>query len=410
MKKCSKCGAEMPDNEKFCMRCGNTLSTEQANTPQSTPTSTPTKTPKKKSKTWIWILVIVGIIFVIGAGILGLGYYAYQEINNGIDSDDSTTIDTKEKANVEITWENEDRLPTAFYTNKTEKLITFKLKSDKPAKVKLEVEIPNITEKETKTIEVDSSGTTYDSKPPFLQSAYGPLDKAQDKYINIKATNENSGEILIEDSQKITILSRNDMVWIDEDGTNNMKYVAKWVTKDNKEVKELVRVAAEYNEQFCGQHAMVGYLGGPEMVYCQMASLFTAMQDYYEVAYIASTESYHTTNAQSVKLPEEVLMEKSGLCIETVLVMAAAMENLGMEPVIIFIPGHAWVAVKTGAGASTYYHLETTMLDYPVLDALDQGEWNWYQNSGSATVIDIKEARTEGIQPFGQAEASGENI
>lgn len=408
MTKCSKCGAEMPDNEKFCMRCGNTLSTTPQAAPPPANQGQKAAEPKKKSKVWLWILIIVIVLLVIGAGIFGLGYYAYKKVTENVD--EVTQETTSEATDIEISWEAEDRLPTAFYTNKTENLISFTLTSDKPVKVKLEVEIPGITEKEIKTIEATPEGTTYNSKPPFKQSAYGPLDKAQDKYITIKATNEETGNIIAEDSVKITVLSRNDMVWIDEDGTNNMKYIAKWVTKDNKEVTELVRVAAEYNEQFCGQHAMVGYLGGPDLVYCQMASLFAAMQDYYEVAYIASTESYHTSNAQSVKLPEEVIMEKSGLCIETVLVMAAAMENLGMEPVIILIPGHAWVAVKTAPGASTYYHLETTMLDYPVLDALDQGEMNWYQNSGAATVIDIKEAREEGIQPFGQAESGQENM
>ena len=401
MTKCSKCGAEMPDSEKFCMRCGNTLSTAGSSTPK-TPAA-----PKKKSKAWIWILIVIGIIAVIGAGIIGLGYYAYKQVT---DEDDTTTGIFDKEATVEITWESEDRLPTAFYTNKTEKLISFELTSDVKTNVKLEVEIPGITEKETKSLEVGPDGTSFDSKPPFKQSAYGPLDKAQEKYISIKATDENTKKVILEDTQKITILSRNDIVWTDEDGTNNMKYIAKWITKDNKEVKELVRVAAEYNDQFCGQHAMVGYLGTEEDVYCQMASLFAAMSDYYEIAYIASTESYHTSNAQTVRLPEEVIMEKSGLCIETVAVMAAAMENLGMEPVVIFIPGHAWVAVKTYAGSSTYYHLETTMLGSPVLDALDQGEANWYQNSASATVIDIKEAREEGIQPFGQAEISKESL
>ena len=151
---------------------------------------------------------------------------------------------------------------------------------------------------------------------------------------------------------------------------------------------------------------MVGYLGGELMVECQLASIFAAMQDYYNIAYVASTESYTTTNAQSVKLPEEVLMENSGLCIDLAITVAAALENLDMEPVIIFIPGHAWVAVKTYAGSPSYYHLESTMLDSSVIDALDQGDWNWWQNSGQATVIDIKEAREDGILPYGEVETS----
>ena len=401
MTNCSNCGAEMPKDEKFCMRCGGTLST----TPKK-PTTTPIKEkkPTKKSKVWLWILIIVIILGIIGVVIIGGGIFVYNSYikTSGSTSEEVVISDGENK--VDISWEIEKKLPTAFYTNQTEKLIEFKIKSDKPTKVKVEVEIPEITEKETKTIDIGPDEKTIELKPPFKIEAYGPLDKAQDKYVNIIVTDEETDGVLLETSEKITVLSRNDMVWEEQDGTNNMKYISKWVTKDNKEVKELVRVAAEYNEQFCGQHAMVGYLGTEEDVLCQMASLFAAMQDYYQIAYISSPESYHTTNAQNVRLPEEVIMEQSGLCIETVVLMAAALENLGMEPVIIIIPGHAWVAVKTYAGAPTYFHLETTMLDSPVIDALDQGEMNWYQNGGQATVIDIEEAREEGIQPFGQSE------
>lgn len=400
MTKCPKCGAEMPDNEEFCMRCGNTLSTTSGS---GTSASAPKEEPKKKSKAWLWILIIIIVLVIIGGGIIGIGFYAYKKISKG--TNEVTEVTTDEKAKVEITWEAEKRLPTAFYTNKTQKLIEFKIKSDKPTKVKLEIEIPQITEKETKEIDVDTTEQTIEFKPPFKTEAYGPLSKAQEKYISIKATDKNSKEAVLETSEKITVLSRNDMVWMEEDGTDNSKYIAKWVTKNNKEVKELVRVAAEYNNQFCGRHAMIGYLGTPDDVLCQMASLFAAVSDHFKVTYIAALESYQTTNAQSIKLPEEVLTEKSGLCIETAILMAAAMENLSMEPVIIIIPGHAWVAVKTYAGAPTYYHLETTMLDSPVLDALNQGETNWAENSNQAKVIDIKKAREEGIQPYGEAES-----
>jgi len=82
-----------------------------------------------------------------------------------------------------------------------------------------------------------------------------------------------------------------------------------------------------------------------------------------------------------------------------------------MEPVIIIIPGHAWVAVKAYPGAPYYFHLETTMLDSPVEDALLVGEDNWYYNSGDViSIIDIKKAREEGIMPYGEAEGEAQNL
>jgi len=400
------------------MQCGADMS--QASTPTAesaskptTPTpvpagATPVK-PKKRGLTAVLLGIVgISIIGLIVLAIVGGGVWWLFLKDNG--EEQAQTTEVEGDATVEASYEVSERVSTAFYNNADTELVVVTLKSNKKTKVKIEVEIPDITEKVTEEVEVGTDEAKEKIKPPILKKAYGPLDKAQEKPVRVKITDVNSGKVITEGSKNTTMLSRNDMVWVTEDGYQNYKYIARWVTKDNKEVKELVRLAAEYNEQFCGQHAMVGYLGGEGMVECQVASIFAAMQDYYNIAYVASTESYTTTNAQSVKLPEEVLMENSGLCIDLAVTVAAALENLDMEPVIIFIPGHAWVAVKTYAGSPSYYHLESTMLDSSVIDALDQGDWNWWQNSSQATVIDIKEAREEGILPYGEVETTPEKM
>lgn len=407
MKKCPQCGQSIPDTAEFCVKCGQKIETHPQDVSKTTPPAKTANQKPKKSKTALILGVIGGclvltVVFIITAFLIWRAVSTEQPSEPGEEA-------VEEASNIEVTWESPEKIPTAFYTNPHEKLITFKLKADQPTQVTISVEIPKITEKETRQVEIGPEETTEEFKPPILTSAYGPLDKAQDKNINIKVVDEQGNEI-VNTSQKITLLSRNDMIWVSEDGTNNQKYIAHWVTPDNKEVKELVRVAAEYNQQFCDSHAMVGYQGGETLVLCQLASIFAAMRDHYQIAYISSPESYTTSNAQSIKLPEEVIMENSGLCIETVVTVAAALENLGMEPVIILIPGHAWVAVRTAPGSPNYFHLETTMLDAPVLDALTFAEENWAQNSGNATVIDIKEAREDGILPFGAPETEKTNL
>ncbi len=409
MKTCPKCGASMPEHEKFCMRCGQSIngSATSVNSQPKPPVPTPPPAPqspavyrpaakRKMTGWWIGLAVLAAVVVVLVLFFAGV----FSNRPAGTESGKSET--TVSNAKVDVKWETADTLMTAFYPNSTERLIRVKLKADKSTKVNISVEIPKITQKETKTVDVGEIEKPHDFKPSFLKEAYGPLDKAQDTFIELKITDEHGGSIISE-SIPIRTLSRNDMVWVDKDGTKNYEYIARWVTKDNKEVKELVRKASDYNQQICGQSAMVGYLGDETMVACQLASIFTAMQDYYKIKYIASTESYQTSNAQAIRLPEEVLMEKSGLCIETTILVAAALESLDMEPVIILIPGHAWVAVKAYAGAPYYFHLETTMLDSPVLEAMATAEQEWAENGGNAlAIIDIKKARQNGILPFGE--------
>jgi len=418
MPKCPQCGADMPAGEKFCMRCGKEMpgvgSASPAAAPSPSQSQIPPPPPQGPSvyrpgskppgvKPWVWVVIAAVVVVGVLLALYFTGVFSPAEP----DQDEVTTIET---ATVDVSWVSEEELPTAFYTNSTERLIRVSLKSDQPTSVNVSVEIPQITEKETKTIDVTGTEKGYDFKPSFLREAYGPLREAQDKNIELNVTDE-MGNTVVSESIPIRVLSREDMVWVSEDGSQNYQYIAKWVTKDAPEVKELVRVAADYNQAICGQPAMVGYLGDETMVACQLASIFAAMQDYYKIRYIASTESYQTSNAQKIRLPEDVLLERSGLCIETTLVVAAALENLGMEPVIIIIPGHAWVAVKAYPGAPYYFHLETTMLDAPVLDAMAAGEDNWYYDGGSAiSVVDVAKARDEGIMPFGSTEGEAHDL
>lgn len=408
MSNCTRCGSSNPKGEVFCMRCGVKLEGSLPVTKNEFAAKTKPEEAVKpqislqpsshaKNKTMMYLIIgIIAAVVVILAILFATGVIKFPK-------DGGTVVQpTDEKASVDLTWESKDTLTTAFYTNKNQKLITFSVKSDKPAKVTIEIEIPDITEKQTETVDAGVSSKKVEFKPPFKADAYGPLREARDTYIKIVAK-DSGGNIITDTTQSIRVLSRNDMVWVDADGTKNYQYIAKWVTKDVKEVQDLVRVAAEYNAQFCGKNAMVGYLGTEDDVVCQLASIFAAMEDYYGIRYVAAPESYQASNAQNTKLPEDVILGGQGLCIETVVLVASALENLGMEPVIVIIPGHAWVAVKAYAGAPYYFHLETTMLTSPVLDALVKGQANWDAYAGSViSIVDIKKAREDGILPFGE--------
>ena len=84
--------------------------------------------------------------------------------------------------------------------------------------------------------------------------------------------------------------------------------------------------------------------------------------------------------------PDAVIQSRSGICIETALLMASALQSAQMHAMIIITPGHAQVALETWENSGTYYLLETTMLPYnateeetmPFARFLTADEWREY--------------------------------
>jgi hypothetical protein len=117
---------------------------------------------------------------------------------------------------------------------------------------------------------------------------------------------------------------------------------------------------------------------------------------------------------QRVKLPADTLNSKSGLCIETSLVMASALQSAGMHVMLIFPPGHAQVAVEAWYGAGDYFLIETTVLpmepnnDYwnYVVKYMSSDEWFAYLSgegagsSGECQVVDCAWGEKLGIRPM----------
>ena len=73
---------------------------------------------------------------------------------------------------------------------------------------------------------------------------------------------------------------------------------------------------------------------------------------------------YSFGGSQRVLTPTAVIQSRSGICIETALLMASALQSAQMHAMIIITPGHAQVALETWENSGTYYLLETTMLPY----------------------------------------------
>src|SRR5438270_13582912 len=66
------------------------------------------------------------------------------------------------------------------------------------------------------------------------------------------------------------------------------------------------------------------------------------------VSYVSSIFTFgdFRDEAQRIRLPAETLSLRSANCIDVSVAYASAVENLGMSPVILIVPGHAFVGVR----------------------------------------------------------------
>lgn len=240
-------------------------------------------------------------------------------------------------------------------------------------RILVDLEIPGFTQSYRQTFTVDAAYNEIYIKPPALT---GDLSLNSAKSAQIKLTvSEMDGTLLEAESFPVTLKSRYDFEWYtDEYGVVTQDNILCFLTPESDAIARLKRQAIEEISAITdGQmESFVGYQGNRWEnnyvgTYLQAAGIMRAL---YEsgVRYNMDTFSISGSN-QHILFPENVLAQSSGLCIETSLTVASALQSAGMHVFLIFPPGHAQVAVEVwnGRGQDTrgtgqYLLIETTAL------------------------------------------------
>jgi hypothetical protein len=110
----------------------------------------------------------------------------------------------------------------------------------------------------------------------------------------------------------------------------------------------------------------------------------------------------HEDVSERVRMPAESLEQTSANCIDGAVAYAALFENLGMEPVIALVPGHAYVGVRVAPGSSRYLYIETSLTGRTTFDgAVASAVRSMAKFKSSQLIrIDIRQARLDGIYPM----------
>lgn len=106
-------------------------------------------------------------------------------------------------------------------------------------------------------------------------------------------------------------------------------------------VARLVSEASNLLTSSTGSSSVQGYQSGPERVDEIVQALYEAMAA-RDIRYQNPPASW-ADEGQKIRTPSEVLDERVGTCLDTVVVLAAALEQAGVRPLLWLVEGHAFL-------------------------------------------------------------------
>jgi len=277
--------------------------------------------------------------------------------------------------------------------------------SSQPIMEMVSAEIPDWSRQSVETVSLaPNEARTVRLNPELLPQAYqnGEIRPAT---LEVRASIVGTA-FGYNETRPVYLHSASDLFWGNK--FINAQFIARWVTPHDSTVLQLVSSARKYVRR----GRLAGYLlpgssapGVAAQVAEEARGVFEAMK-HLGISYVASISTYgqFTSHTERVRLPRETLSLNSADCLDLSVAFASAMENLGLEPVIVLVPGHAFTGVRLTPGSSEILYLDLTVMPDGTFDAAAQRAHNWLQKTPKAQVnlIDIATARSRQIYPMAE--------
>ena len=275
--------------------------------------------------------------------------------------------------------------------------------------VLIEVQVDGFSQLYRQKITATPEVTYFMIKPPVASDA-GNLTSERDTQLTLTVTDLGSNGLIAQETKTVTLHSLYDFTLeSNEFGIVEPYNVLAWMRPDAQEVLDIRRAAIDWLEANMGAdyNTLPGYqLGYPgedeaKTVLIQAVAIQGAISD-MGVRYNMGPYSFGAM--QRVLTPDAVVRSKSGICIETALLVASCLQSADMHAMVLILPGHAQVALETWEGSGQYILLETTTLPFTGSDVSSyistptNDEWVSYLSDDGTYVIDCNLASTLGIR------------
>lgn len=194
-------------------------------------------------------------------------------------------------------------------------------------------------------------------------------NETKDTTLNMKVSI--NGNIIYNQMEKVRLLAKDTMVWeILNPITKKFFYLHDFcvtlVTPHDDEVEKILSIAKEYhpNKVLQGYPSIADNEQVKSEVDKQVESIFIALKN-IGISYIDSSISFgwhEPFKSQRIRFPSTSIKYKSANCIDGTILFASILENIGLEPIIILVPGHALVGWKKLPNSEEISILETTVI------------------------------------------------
>lgn len=359
-----------------------------------------------RKKLLVLLLILAFLTSLAGGYVVGglRAYARYQQ--NSVASQE----DCGGQAPVHICVRTPLSLFSAYYpsyvANHTP-LFTIDYSSSSPLTLLISVSIQNFSQVETHTVNASTRTQTTSFIPPLLnEQALLRLTVDSNTSVQVHVTDAAGHNYYLNDSS-LLLRSRWLMQWV----ASNRLRIAAWVTPDDPAIKQLVTTATNHLaiQPVPTPAAMIGYTKAtPRAVRDQVDAIFDALRQEYHMRYVQASVPYSgpgdtSVSLQTIKLPAEVLQQQSGMCMELTLLLASAVESIGLHAEIVIIPGHAFLGVAVKSDDSQFEYWDSVQVNNGVAgDSANVAADSEYQQNARQLVdtILISEARQQGIGPM----------
>ena len=277
-----------------------------------------------------------------------------------------------------------------------------------PMTLIINVNIAGFTQTLTQTVNATSTSQTADFVPPLLPNVLRNLTTDDPTSLHVQVTDMNKRIYYLNDSA-LLLRSRWLMQWV----AANRLEIGAWVTPNDPAIGTLVTKAASHLalEPPPTPDAMVGYSNASSgEVIAQVDAIYDALRLDYHMHYVQASIPYAgpgsaSAATENIKLPFEVLQQRSGMCIELTVLLASAVERIGLHAEIVIVDGHAFLGVAVTPDNSHFEYWDAVQVNNNIAgdsanistDAAYQRDMN--QHTIVDTII-ISDARNAGIQPM----------
>ncbi len=282
--------------------------------------------------------------------------------------------------------------------------VTIRNSSSVPVQDRVAVQIPGWSDQEIQLVELAPGKVAkVHLAPTFLPRFYRNREiTAATARVSVSDVAEHE---VWSTTVPVRLRSVDDMYWGKDFA--NAGLIASWVTPHDPNVEMTLSKAKE----FMPGRRLPGYEMWPapgvqeKATYLEAKAIYQAVQR-QGLSYVKSSATLgahiNSDVTERVRMPAESLRQVSANCIDGVVLYASLFENLGMDPVVVLIPGHAYVGVRLAPDSKRYLYLETALTGRASFESAVSAAERGLARHKAADIITIPIAveRDAGVYPM----------